>query len=238
MQWLKLMFLVGSLGWHIAWAANCIDSTHFQNFTAQRQFRQALLELDQCMQSVGHVHVADSKVLQQLLSIVLENKPVDFNHAYLNFKTVLSLHYFDNLALRFVDFFEMRPQAQQQLFAQQHNINKSFYFYHDTGRLRTLQRGIALTQNTLFWRNLLGDAQKLPFSQIKSVTILNEPGLSFTAWKVVLNNNREMDIRLSQIPTKGVLPYISALIYFIHMNRDDEGEIKLVMTDKTRALLE
>jgi hypothetical protein len=132
-----------------------------------------------------------------------------------------------------------------ELFSDIRQADEKYYFYYDTGRLLSHSRGIALTDKSLIWKNLAGKQHRLAFDNIESMTLVYDrnyslnSNLSFTGWKVRVNDDQNNDIRLSRVPTEAIEPFVSAVAYFINFNKTSPYKkgVHLKVPDIERAIL-
>jgi hypothetical protein len=202
-------------------AATCGDAETFKTLREQGDYRGALQELDKCISAAGDKKVAtDLTLLNELMKQILRSADTSsFDEVYRNFQSVLKIHLLSKLEVEFADFFKTHPKEDAKLFTELRKADEKYYFYYDTGRMLSHSRGLALTDKALLWKNLTGVSVRLPFDDIKSMSLIYELGLSLTGWKLRINNSESYDIRLSGVPTEVIQPFITAIIYFINANK-------------------
>ena len=198
--------------------------------------RSALQELDKCLATSEHPSPEDVKVFNDLLKTLLNQYDLSAEETYYNFQTILSIHPLKELKFELSDFFDTHPQEDKKLFSEVRLPEEKYRFYYDDGRLLSHARGIALTDHDLIWKNLTGPAQALPFNAVKNLKLVYERGLSLTGWKLRINDTSE--IRLSQIPDLALIPFTSAIIYFINTHKEANSEkVSLEVPERETAIL-
>jgi cobalamin biosynthesis protein CobT len=104
----------------------------------------------------------------------------------------------------------------------------TYYFYFDTCKATSGSRGIALTDQAIVWKNMLGSsiswnnltgsASRVAFDEISKISLIHELGLSsITGWKLRLNDNGDHDIVLAQLTEENVEMFAKAIVYFINI---------------------
>jgi len=170
-------------------AAQCSDLPSVKNQREQGNFRGALQHMDKCLTEFGQPEAEDWEQFKALIGQVLTlSDSTSFESVYRNVQSVLKTHLLNGLEFHFRDYFEMHQQLS--LFANVREAEEKYYFYYDTGRLFSHSRGIALTEQSLIWKNLTGNSYRLAFDDIKSMTLIYDHGfslnsdLSLTGWKL------------------------------------------------------
>ena len=218
-----------------------ISKCYIDNTRKKRDFRKAVKALDYYLQlSDSEISEEHNLMFNELIANLLSAYNIPFLESYENFKTVLSTHLFQDLQFLYLDSLWKETSENNQLFQNIIAPSETFYFYYDTGRIKSFSRGIALTDESILWRNLNDDAHRYAFDDIESFMLVYEKGLSLTGWKVRINNDPDLDIRLSQIPDEAVVAFLSALLYYININRSmNAGEnLFLIIPEKERKILD
>ncbi len=185
--------------------------------------------LDACFSFYGKdfkLSQADKFLLNKLITSLFERNHVSFAEGYNNFRMLLSSHFFSDFGFKFKNNIDAKTEAE--LFKDVHNPAEKYYFYFDMGTVSSGSRGLALTDNSIIWknllgtsiswRNLMGNASQLPFDKITEISLLHEIGLNaITGWKLRLNGNTDYDIALSGVSEDNVELFASALVYFINI---------------------
>lgn len=190
----------------------------------QENYRGALQEMDKCL-APNKSSKEDWELFAILIEHVLKaNDSTSFEQASQNFQSVLSVSLFKGLTFQFAHYFETHPKPDTKLFSKVREAEEKYYFYYDSGRLFSHSRGIALTDKSLIWKNLTGKPRRLAFDDIMSVALVYDrrflnSDLSFTGWKLRLNNDKKNDIRLSRVSVKAIMPFFYAISYFIRFNQ-------------------
>ncbi|MDM8566687.1 hypothetical protein QUF74_13675 [Candidatus Halobeggiatoa sp. HSG11] len=203
----------------------CKEASFYKELVDSMDYRGALLEIHKCIALYDEPATKDIDSFNAILTKILEQKTVSETELYKNFVAILSLPYFSNLNFRFSNYFETQPTKQASLFPDVHltSTNK-YHFYFDTGRVMSDGRGLALTKNSILWKNLLGTQESMSFSNLKNFTLIFERGVSLSGWKLRINVSEKNDIRLSRLPKEGVVPFISALLYFVNSHKLENQE--------------
>lgn len=235
----SLIIVLCGLPWNLSIATTCSDSEPLKTFLAEKDYRNALPELDKCLISKP-ASAEELRLFEKLLQQVLEiNHSISPTEVYQNFQSVLQTSQMSELDFQFAHYFETHPKVANQLFSKVRKTGETYYFYYDTGRMFSHSRGIALTEQSLIWKNLFCKAHRLAFDQIKKVTLVYELGLSLTGWKLRINQNPDYEIRLSRIPHNAIIPFVSALIYFINSNQTilNQTKVQLEVPEIEEAIL-
>jgi tetratricopeptide (TPR) repeat protein len=87
--------------------------------------------------------------------------------------------------------------------------------FFDSARLRSGTRGIVLTENKLIWKHIMPSPSYVSINEVESFTVDKDYGLSFSTWKLVVNNNDDLSIRLSGIDKTYIPTFIAGIITFI-----------------------
>lgn len=203
-----------------SFASTCSHSESLQTHLRIGDFQEALQELDNCLAASQQNSTQDElSLLNHFIQQVLISKPsLSFQDVYGNFQRVLSIHLLSPLSIHFEQYFKKNPKTDKDLFAEIRKSSEKYYFYYDTGRFLSHSRGIALTEQSLIWKNITDKPQLLAFNDIKHIALLYKRGLSLTGWKLRFNQDPNKEIRLSGVPNEGVLPFVSAIIYFINFH--------------------
>ncbi len=195
--------------------------------------------LDACFSFYGKkfkLSPADKQLLDKILTALFERNHISFAKGYNNFRVLLSSHFFSDLGFKFKNNIDAKTEAA--LFKDVHNPTEKYYFYFDMGTISRGSRGLALTDNSIIWKNLignsyslknlLGNATQLPFDKITEISLLHEIGLnSITGWKLRLNGNSDYEIALSGVSEDNVELFASALVYFINMASGSNLTLKI-----------
>ena len=160
----------------------------------------------------------DQNLLDQCISEILLCNDNNFVYLYDNFKSLLSLHFFDNCPFEFLE--ENRTIDDSiEIFSDIYEVEETSYLFFDTSRLLSKSRGMILTDEAIYWKNLTGDAKRIGYDNIDSVTLIYEKGISLTGWKLRFNQDENLELRLSRISDESILPFTGALLYFSNLNR-------------------
>ncbi len=220
-----------------ACAVTCGESTYVKQFIKKQDYKAALSEIDNCI-STSEVPVAeDLQLFNDLLAKILEQHKVTPEEAYQNFKAVLSIHDLKEMEFEFLNYFETHLEEQKNLFSDVHDPSDNYYFYYDTGRVLSHSRGIALTAQAIFWKNLVGGLHRVSFDDIQSLTLIYEVGVSLSGWALRINESADNDIRLSKLPKAGVIPFITALTYFVKAHKSKTEKIVLKIPPESMEVL-
>jgi tetratricopeptide (TPR) repeat protein len=185
--------------------------------------------LDACFSFYGKdfkLSQADKILLNQIITALFERNHISFAEGYNNFRVLLSSHFFSDFGFKFKNHIDAKIEAN--LFKDVHNPTEKYYFYFDMGTVSSGSRGLALTDSSILWknligtsfswRNLMGNASQLPFDKITEISLLHEIGLNaITGWKLRLNGNTDYEIAISGVSEDNVELFASALVYFINM---------------------
>lgn len=222
-------WLVGLLVFSQSVAAlTCGESSYLQSLISKQQYTQAIQVLDECLAISGQVVEQDNQLFNQLLEKILHQYDISNEQVYRNFHAVFQVQPLNSLQIRWAkDLENDYPFADMKL------DSEKYYFYYDTGRLQAQRRGLVLTDRAIIWKNMLGNAQRVEFKQIQQLELLHEYGLSLTAWKLRVNQNK--DIRLSQLTDNTLIPFLSAIFYFIQSH--SKQDIQLIISLREKMLL-
>jgi hypothetical protein len=202
-------------------ALTCSESSYLQNLIQKQQYQQAIQVLDQCLSASTPVRESDKQLFEQLYDSLSTQYDVSNEQFYQNVQTLFKIQPLKTLTIRWAEDLENDyPFANLKL------DTEKYYFYYDTGRLQSQGRGIVLTDKAIIWKNMLGMAQRIEFSNIQQLELVHEYGLSLTAWQLRINQTD--DIRLSQLSRKMLVPFLTACFYFIQYHT--EHTVKLVTT--------
>jgi len=207
---------------------NCHDTESLKTFREQGEYIKALNEMDNCLAlavdkqpSKNDLHLFVDLIKQ----VLTKDYSTSLEQASHNFQSVLEIYLLNKPEFKFAHYFENHPTENTQLFSKVREVGEKYYFYYDTGRLFSDSRGIALTDKSLIWKNFIGKAHRLAFDDIQMLTLVYDKGyflnknLSWTGWKLRINNNKNNEIRLSRLPVEALMPFLSAMTYFINFNK-------------------
>ena len=220
--------------------AACSDSGSLKTFMEKGDYRRALQNMDSCLIVQEQPLPDDQQQFNNLIKQVLHANPsISFNEAYRNFQAVLGIYLLKSLEFKLNSDLEKQPKEEAKLFSSVREKGEKYYFYYDTGRLFPYARGIALTDQSLIWKNLAGSPHRLAFNEINSIRLVYERGLSLTGWKLIVNDDKNHDIRLSKVPDEAITPFVSAMIYFINSNKTspDKEMVQFHIADREIAIL-
>lgn len=220
-----------------ACAVTCGESTYVKQFIEKQDYKAALSEIDNCINTSEVPTAEDLQLFNDLLAKILGQHKVTPEEAYQNFKAILSIHDLKKMEFEFLNHFETHPKDQEGLFSDVHDPSDNYYFYYDTGRLFLHSRGVALTAQAIFWKNLTGEQHKVSFDDIKSLSLIHEVGISLSGWKLRINESADNDIRLSGLAKEGVVPFVAALIYFINVHSHKTEKIALKIPSESMNVL-
>lgn len=178
----------------------------------------------------------DKKQLKNLIESILADYNGDYNKLYANFKLILSLHYFDGLDFKFLTG-DFDLDAEVNAFSELRTPGETAYFYYDTGRIISGSRGILITDENLYFHNFMGDTTKVPLNDINTVALTYEKGISLTGWKLRINDDENLDVRLSRIDDEAIIPFVASIIYLINLN-NDLNEISLYIPESEQSILD
>ena len=176
--------ILGYAAMNTSWATTCSEAEALKTFQDKGDYRGALQELDNCLNTQQEdLDNQDISLFNELLKQVLApNTANSLDESYRNFQSVLKTHLLSTLEFEFADYFKTNPEADSKLFTEIRQPDEKYYFYYDTGRMISHSRGIALTDKALLWKNLTGEPQRLGFDDINHMTLVYELGLSLTGW--------------------------------------------------------
>jgi len=220
--------------------AACSDSGSLKTFIEKGDYRTALQNMDSCLRVQEKPLPDDQQQFNDLIKQVLAaNHSISFNEVYRNFQTVLGIYLLKSLEFKLNSDLEKQPKEEAKLFSSVREKGEKYYFYYDTGRLFPYARGFALTNQSLIWKNLTGSPHRLAFNDIDSIKLVYERGFSLTGWKLIVNDDRDNDIRLSKVPDEAITPFVSAMIYFINSNKTspDKEMVQFHIADREIAIL-
>ncbi len=234
-----LCFALALLPLNAPFASTCSDSESLKTLMDKGEYRSALQEMDKCLVAASkQASDEDQALFNDLMKQVLTaNESTSSEEIYRNVQSVLKIHSLRGLTFEFAQYFKMHPSDDAKLFSKVRQAPEKYYFYYDTGRVFSHSRGFALTDQSLIWKNIIGEPKRLAFDNIKSITLVYERGLSLTGWKLRLNNLENNDIRLSGVPDEGIIPLVSAMIHFINFNKSSPEMVTLTVPDKEVAIL-
>lgn len=211
----------------VAVTTNCHDTESLKTLREQGEYIKALDEMDNCLALAVDKRPSknDLHLFVDLIKDVLtKDYSTSLEEAYQNFESVLGIHLLNKPEFKFAHYFENHPTEKTHLFSEVHQKGEKYYFYYDTGRFFSDARGIALTDKSLIWKNLIGKPRRLAFDEIEMLTLVYDSGyflnnnLSWTGWKLRINNKNN-EIRLSRLPVEALMPFLSAMTYFINFNK-------------------
>jgi hypothetical protein len=226
-----------------SFATTCSDLEAITTPMAQGDYRDALEKMNNCLDK--QTSASDQQLLNDLLKRVLApvGDETSFDEVYGNFQEILKIPSLKKLEFEMGSYFEKHPKKAKKLFADVQGKGEKYYFYYDTGRFLSHSRGIALTDKSLIWKNLTGEAQRVGFDDIKTMMLSYDHGLSLnsnlslTGWKLRLNNDENKEIRLSRITDEAIQPFVSAMIYFINFNKTSPDKVNLDVPEREVAVL-
>jgi len=219
-------------------ASTCSDSESLKTLMDKGEYRSALQEMDKCLAAASkQASAQDQTKFNDLIKRVLTaDESTSSEEIYRNVQSVLKINPLSGLKFEFAQYFKTHPTDDAKLFSKVRKAGEKYYFYYDTGRLLPHSRGIALTDKSLIWKNIIGEPKRIAFDDIKSITLIYERGLSLTGWKLRVNNRN--DIRLSGVPDEGIIPLVSAMTYFINFNKSPPKEmVNLTVSEIEVAIL-
>jgi len=217
--------LVATLCWlplNSAQATECRDAEVFKTFMEKQDYRDALQDLDKCLSEIQQSSAEDMKSFDDLVKQIFSQYKLTIEESYSNFQSVLSTHALKGLEYKLANHFESHPDEDKKLFDKIRNPEEKIYFFHDASRTPLDPRGFALTNKTLLWNNLAEEPQAIAFNDIQHVKLIYERGMSLTGWELQINDQK---IRLSQVPDNTIIPMVSAMLYFINANKDNQDQL-------------
>jgi hypothetical protein len=238
----------------IAFASQCSDSETIKTLKMLGNYRSALQTMGACLKDASNpLSLEDSYFFQHLMKQILSvDNTTSLVEASENFQSVLLNHpVLKELAPRFQfkdNFQEPKEQSAEQdklLFSKVRQAQEQYYFYYDTGRLFSNARGIALTDQSLIWKNLTGKPHRVSFADIKKMELIYDqgfslkPDLSATGWKLKIDEDSNHDIRLSHVPGKAIEPLVEAMVYFINFNKAMQNQklVKLIISNREKGII-
>jgi len=231
-----LIIALGLFSISHSFALTCRDSESLKTLLEQEDYRRALQNIDSCLSVRQQVSADDLRLFNQLIKqILIADDSISFNEGYRNFQAVLSIHLLESLEFQLKSNFEKYPKKAAKLFSKVRDKGEKYYFYYDTGRMLSYKRGFALTKQSLIWKNITGHPQRLAFNDINSIKLIYKPGLSLTNWKLMVNNT--VAIRLSKVPDNAIIPFVSAMIYFINFNKTVPDKVQFLIPEIEMAIL-
>lgn len=148
-----LVIVVGMSPLNASFAGQCSNLPSVKNLLEQGNYRNALQHMDKCLTEFGQPEAQDWEQFKTLIGQVLTlSSSTSFEQAYRNFQSVLKTHLLNGLEFQFRDYFDTHQQSS--LFSLVREAQEKYYFYYDTGRIISHSRGIALTEQSLIWKNL------------------------------------------------------------------------------------
>jgi hypothetical protein len=179
---------------------------------------------------------SDERLLSESIDNLLTDYESDFAELYKNFRLILSLHYFDDLSFYFLaDDFDI--DGSFAVFDELKTPEETSFFYFDTSRLGSGSRGILLTDERIYFENLLGGAHAVDLVEIDTITLAYGKGISLTGWKLRINDNEDLEIRLSRIDDEALVPFVSALLFFVNLN-NDLNDVSLYIPESEQKILQ
>lgn len=209
----------------------------YQDSITQGNTKDALKILDEIKYYSSETFTNDDKgQLKNLINIIIGDYDGDYATLYNNFKLILSLHYFDGLDFKFLtNNYDL--DAEVTVFGELRVPEETAYFYYDTGRILSGSRGILITDENLYYQNFMGDPAKVALNDIETVALTYEKGVSLTGWKLRINDDENLDVRLSRIDDEAIIPFIASIIYLINLN-NDLNEISLYIPESEQHILD
>ncbi len=230
--------LVATLCWlplNSAQATECRDAEVFKTFMEKHDYRGALQDLDKCISGIPQSSAEDMKSFDDLVKQIFSQYKLTIEESYSNFQSVLSTHALKGLEYKLANHFESHADEDKKLFDKVRNPEEKIYFFHDASRTPLDPRGFALTNKTLLWNNLAEEPQAIAFNDIQHVKLIYERGMSLTGWELQINDKK---IRLSQVPDNTIIPMVSAMLYFINANKDNQDQsLTLEVPDREVGIL-
>jgi hypothetical protein len=236
-------------------ASSCGDLEAIQTFKAQQNYRNALQVMGNCLKkATTPISSKDMRLFDDLTQLVLSRESATpLEEVSRNFQSVLKNHpLLTELVphFKFKGYFQVpnEPEAQKSetpLFSDVFHDEETYYFYYDVGRLFANARGIALTEQALMWKNLLGNEYRIAFDEVQTLTLLYDHGfslnrdLSTTGWKLQINDDPNHEIRLSRVPDEAIAIFVRTLNYFINSQKTtpDEKLVNFKIPARERAIL-
>ena len=239
----SLVIVLGSFPLGTSFAGICGGSEILKTYTKNGDYRRALQTLGDCLNlKTIKPDVSDRRLFDELTKQALTTE----DNVSRNFQTVLKNHYMlRELEFKFESYFKKHQTENDELFSNVHQANEKYYFYYDTGRIFSYSRGVALTDQSLLWKNLAGKQHRLAFDDIRSLTLVYDhdyslnSNFSLTGWKLQINDDQNHEIRLSRVPTEGIKPFVWAMAYFINFNKTlpNKKGLPLTVSDRDKAIL-
>lgn len=178
----------------------------------------------------------DKDVFHNAIELLLNQKGQLFIQFYNNFKFVLSTYLFDDLNFHFSDEFKKNPLNKPELLRKL-DPSSYAYLYYDTSLFEDKSRGIALTDSSLIWENLVGEPQKVLLKDVENLQLKYKKGLSFTGWQLLVNNNQELSMRLSGLSDDSILTFLSLITKFIKNKNEKNSQVALVIPQREKDIL-
>jgi hypothetical protein len=201
-------------------------------------YRGALQNMDTCLSVQKQASQDDQNLFNDLIKQVLSaNDSISFNDGYRNFQAVLKIRLLNNLKFKLKSDFEKHPKKDAKLFSKVRDKGEKYYFYYDTGRMLSYSRGIALTDQSLLWKNITGKPHRFAFNEIKNIKLVYKRGLSLTGWQLVVNNDKNNNVRLSKMQDDTIIPFVSAMIYFINFNKTSSDKVQFIVDEREMGIL-
>jgi len=221
-----------------SFALTCSDSESLKTFMEKGDYRGALQNMDTCLSVQKQPSQDDQNLFNDLIKQVLSaNDSISFNDGYRNFQAVLKIRLLNNLKFKLKSDFEKHPKKDAKLFSKVRDKGEKYYFYYDTGRMLSYSRGIALTDQSLLWKNMTGKPHRFAFNEIKSIKLVYKRGLSLTGWQLIVNNDKNNNVRLSKMPDDTIIPFVSAMIYFININQTSSDKVQFIVDEREMGIL-
>ncbi|RKZ40922.1 MAG: hypothetical protein DRQ49_06815 [Gammaproteobacteria bacterium] len=231
-----LIIVLGLFSINHSFALTCRDSESLKILLEQENYRSALQNIDSCLSARQQISTNDLHLFNQLIKqVLIADNSISFNDGYRNFQAVLNIHLLESLAFKLKSHFEKYPKKATKLFSKVRDKGEKYYFYYDTGRMLSYKRGFALTKQSLIWKNITGQPHRLAFNDINSIKLIYKPGLSLTNWKLMINNKAAL--RLSKVPDNAIIPFVSAMIYFINLNKTVPDKVQFLIPEIEMAIL-
>ncbi len=221
-----------------SFALTCSDSESLKTFMEKGDYRGALQNMDTCLSVQKQPSQDDQNLFNDLIKQVLSaNDSISFNDGYRNFQAVLKIRLLNNLKFKLKSDFEKHPKKDAKLFSKVRDKGEKYYFYYDTGRMLSYSRGIALTDQSLLWKNMTGKPHRFAFNEIKSIKLVYKRGLSLTGWQLIVNNDKKNNVRLSKMSDNTIIPFVSAMIYFININQTSSDKVQFIVDEREMGIL-
>lgn len=209
----------------------------YQDSVAEGNIQEAVKILDELkFYSSESFSKEDDAQLKTAIEKVLGDYDGDYAKLYDNFKLILSLHFFDGLDFKLLTM-DFDLDTEVSAFSELRVPEETAYFYYDTGRIISGSRGILITDENLFFKNFMGDSARIALNDISTVALTYEKGISLTGWKLRINDDENLDVRLSRIDDEAIIPFMASIIYLINLN-NDLNEISLYIPESEQQIID